>query len=220
MNDMHTLLRKFSQRFRFELGSLFMFLSNYFQEAVVLGSATLAFSLRQYRPFEPSWLVIPCYYLLLPLCVIIFILRRNPLDFGLRVGNVKIWSFHLAIAALIVVATNLFAMQYIPDVRTYYAQRSNIHDVLIGATTMLVSWEFILRGFLLFGLKERFKEGAILIQMMPFTLMHFGKPAAETFGCILSGIYFGYLAYRTESFWPAYFLHLMIFTSAHYFAIL
>ena len=73
-----------------------------------------------------------------------------------------------------------------------------------------MAWEFIFRGFLLFGLKDKFGEGAILLQMIPFTIFHFGKPEIETISCIITGIYFGYVAYRGKSFWPAYIIHLFL----------
>jgi membrane protease YdiL (CAAX protease family) len=66
------------------------------------------------------------------------------------------------------------------------------------------------RGFLLFGLKEKFKEGSILIQMIPFVLLHIGKPELETISCLFTGILFGYMAYRGKSFWPAFTIHLFI----------
>jgi len=70
--------------------------------------------------------------------------------------------------------------------------------------------EFIYRGFLLFGLKEKFKEGSILLQMIPFALMHLGKPELETVSTIFTGILFGYVAYRGKSYWPAFIIHLFI----------
>ena len=74
----------------------------------------------------------------------------------------------------------------------------------------LFAWEFIFRGFLLFGLKERFSDGSILIQMIPFVLTHLGKPEIETISTIIMGIYFGYVAYRGNSFWPAFIIHTFI----------
>ena len=61
---------------------------------------------------------------------------------------------------------------------------------------------------MLFGLKRDFGEGAILVQMIPFALLHAGKPEVETIGCILTGLYFGYVAYRTNSIWPVFVIHL------------
>ena len=77
----------------------------------------------------------------------------------------------------------------------------------MGWAVLLFSMEFLYRGFLMFGLRERYGEGAILIQMLPFVLLHIGKPEVETIGCILSGTWFGYVAYRSKSVWPAFLIH-------------
>lgn len=74
----------------------------------------------------------------------------------------------------------------------------------------LFAWEFIYRGYLLFGLKDKLKEGSILLQMVPFVLMHLGKPELETVSTVFTGMLFGYVAYRGKSFWPAFIIHLFI----------
>jgi hypothetical protein len=53
----------------------------------------------------------------------------------------------------------------------------------------------------LFGLKEKFGFYAVLIQMIPFVILHNGKPELETFGAIAGGIALGILALRTKSFY-------------------
>jgi membrane protease YdiL (CAAX protease family) len=77
------------------------------------------------------------------------------------------------------------------------------------AVTLFAS-EFLFRGFLIFGLKDRLKEGSILVQMIPFVMVHFGKPEVETLSTILTGLYFGFIVYRTRSYWPAFLIHLFI----------
>jgi membrane protease YdiL (CAAX protease family) len=75
---------------------------------------------------------------------------------------------------------------------------------------ILSASEFLYRGFLLFGLKEKFQEGSILLQMVPFALLHLSKPELETISTIITGILFGYVVYRGKSFWPAFIIHLFI----------
>ena len=64
----------------------------------------------------------------------------------------------------------------------------------------MLGWEFFYRGFMTLGLKDSLKEGAILVQMIPFTLLHLGKPMAESVACIPSGLIWGYIAYKGEEF--------------------
>jgi len=68
-----------------------------------------------------------------------------------------------------------------------------------GMLIYMFGWEFIWRGFLLFGLKEKFGYYAVLIQMIPFVILHNGKPVLETFGAIAGGLVLGVLAIRTRS---------------------
>jgi len=68
-----------------------------------------------------------------------------------------------------------------------------------GILLYMVAWEFIWRGFLLFGLESKFGYYAVLFQMIPFVILHNGKPAIETFGAIIAGLALGILALRTRS---------------------
>lgn len=71
-----------------------------------------------------------------------------------------------------------------------------------------IGWEFLFRGWLLNGLLPWFgRAGAILIQMVPFAIMHLGKPEPEALGSIIAGVALGLLALRTRSFWYGAFLH-------------
>jgi len=73
------------------------------------------------------------------------------------------------------------------------------------------SWEFLFRGFMLFGLEQRFGAlTAILIQTIPSAIVHIGKPASESFGAIFAGLVFGYLAIRTRSIFYPIILHAIV----------
>ena len=72
-------------------------------------------------------------------------------------------------------------------------------------------WEFFFRGFLLFGLKDRFGDiNAILIQTISSCLIHIGKPEGEILGSIIIGILFGIIALRTRSIWYVFLIHAAI----------
>lgn len=76
-----------------------------------------------------------------------------------------------------------------------------------GLMLYIAAWEFIWRGFMLFGLKEKFGYYSVLIQMIPFLILHNGKPAAETFSAIWGGIALGILALRTGSILYGIIIH-------------
>ena len=74
-----------------------------------------------------------------------------------------------------------------------------------------IGWEAHFRGFMLFVLAKRVgPTAAVLIQMIPSTLIHiaYPKPESETFTAIfVGGIVFGFLALRARSFLYLIALH-------------
>jgi membrane protease YdiL (CAAX protease family) len=196
--------------FRQELREIASFFRRNYREIVVIGLATLFLTIAGYHPIGPPWVSSLIYFLILPILTITVILRRNPLDFGLRLGNIKVWGFYV-IATLIVALPILYVASRSPVLANYYTMpQFDAVKYSLETTVYLFAWEFIFRGFLLFGLKDKLKDSSILVQMVPFVLVHFGKPEIETISTILTGIYFGYVAYRGNSYWPAFIIHLFI----------
>jgi membrane protease YdiL (CAAX protease family) len=194
---------------RKELQEIVSFFKRNCNEVLVVSLATLFLTIDKYHPIGPPWVSSLIYFVLLPILAII-VLRKNPLNFGLRLGNFRVWSFYV-IVSLIVILPILYLASHISSLAEYYTKQP-FHAVQYSLETIvyLFGWEFIFRGFLLFGLKERLGESSILIQMVPFVLLHLEKPELETISTIITGIYFGYVAYRGNSFWPAFIIHLFI----------
>jgi len=76
-----------------------------------------------------------------------------------------------------------------------------------------IGWEFIYRGYMLFGLYDRYGFAAILIANIPFVVLHYSKPLPEALGSVIAGIALCVLALKTRSFWPCAFLHWVIAAS-------
>ena len=68
-------------------------------------------------------------------------------------------------------------------------------------------WEYLWRGFVLFGTRHTFGLYAILIQTMPFAIMHYNKPMPEALLSILGGVALGALVWRARAFWIAIPIH-------------
>ena len=90
----------------------------------------------------------------------------------------------------------------------------------VGMLIYMFAWEFIWRGYMLFGLEEKFGYYSVLIQMIPFLILHNGKPLPETFGAILGGIALGILAFRTRSFIYGVIVHMGIMFSIDFICTL
>ncbi|MFA5309339.1 MAG: CPBP family intramembrane glutamic endopeptidase [Dehalococcoidales bacterium] len=180
------------------------------RETVIVTAATLFLTLDRYRPIGSEWVSTTLYYGIFPLLVVFIILRKSPGDFGLGMGSPRLWWFPTALICL-VAGGILFAASFSADLQGYYRDAGfNFITYSLTSCASLAASEFLYRGFLLFGLKDKFHEGSILLQMIPFVLMHLGKPELETVSTIVTGILFGYVCYRGKSFWPAFIIHLFI----------
>jgi membrane protease YdiL (CAAX protease family) len=152
-------------------------------------------------------------YLVTPLLIIVFLLRRNPADYGLRLGR---WREGLAWTAggIVLMVGVAWLFVQLPAFRPYYtlyfAVRNPGGDPLTGiilSGVQMFAWEFLFRGFLLFALADLFGPYAIWIQMVPFAMAHFGKPEWETYTSIPGGLLSGWIAYRVGSFYPSWLIH-------------
>jgi len=205
------------QLFFKELQEISHYFKRNYTEIVIIGASTLFMVFQMYFPIKPSLVVSYLFYFfLLPIITIIIFLRKNPLDYGLRTGNYKLGTFYVIIS-IIAGFPILFLGSFFSSVGNYYSMEFNFYDFFIKMVPMLFAWEFLLRGFLLFGLEKRFKEAAILIQTVPFVLLHLGKPEVEILICIPMGLWFGYIAYKSRSFWPAFATHAFINFTLKYF---
>jgi membrane protease YdiL (CAAX protease family) len=150
---------------------------------------------------------------ILTVIVIKFILKEDLKNYGLQIGELKpglIFSSIFLLVMIILIwffsATPSFTEKY-PHLLSTRTDWGSFYIYEIGMLIYMVSWEFIWRGFMLFGLKEKFGYYAVLIQMIPFVILHNGKPVAETFGAIAGGIALGILAFRTNSIFYCVITH-------------
>lgn len=192
-----------------EFRNILAFLAANKNETVILVSAVLLLTFAEYHPVWNYWFNSLFYYAIIPVGVLL-LLKKNPLDYGLGLGKVRIWGPYVIVICLICVPI-LIAASYLGNLQSYYTKENfEFLRYCLEIAVYMIGWEYIFRGFLLFGLKEKLKEASILVQMIPFVLLHFGKPELETVSTIFTGILFGYVAYRGGSFWPAFLIHLFI----------
>lgn len=82
-----------------------------------------------------------------------------------------------------------------------------------------VALEFFFRGYMLKGLRHKFGYGAIFVMIVPYCMIHYPKPIAETLGAILAGIALGTLAMRTRSIWGGVFIHVGVAFTMDWLAV-
>jgi hypothetical protein len=70
-----------------------------------------------------------------------------------------------------------------------------------------LGWEYLWRGFVLFGTAPAFGVNAVFVQAMPFAILHLNKPMPEALLSIVGGVALGALVWRCRSFWIAVPIH-------------
>jgi membrane protease YdiL (CAAX protease family) len=152
----------------------------------------------------------------IPLLIVKVAFKGSLRGFGFRMGDAR-WGFRFVAIALPVSLLAAYVGSLDPAVREEYPlAKSMIGDVstfLIVEVFYLVyylGWEFLFRGFMLFGSEKYGALAAILMQVIPSTIVHIGKPASESFAAIVAGLVFGYIAVRTRSILYPLILHAVV----------
>jgi membrane protease YdiL (CAAX protease family) len=79
--------------------------------------------------------------------------------------------------------------------------------------------EFFFRGFMVHGLAPRLGYAAIFAMVVPYNMLHYGKPMAEALAAIVGGIVLGTLSLKTKSIWWGAALHISIAFTMDFFAL-
>lgn len=173
------------------------------------------------------WFFSDCITLcIIPLLIIKFVLKEKITSYGLKAGDYKTGvSFSILVLVPVIIA--VWFITGIPEFGDYYPMLKSSREswlvFIIFELSLFVymfAWEFFWRGFMLFGLEEEFGYYSIFLQMVPFVILHNGKPMLETFGAIAGGILLGYLALRTRSFLYGVFIHYIMMFCVDLFSIL
>ncbi len=133
-------------------------------------------------------------------------------DCGLRVTGFRAhaWIYALCVAVVMPV---LLVVRREPDFGAYYpfyrlAGRSwldfGVWEALYLA--QFLGLEIFFRGLWLRATRT-FGAGAIFSMVVPYTMIHYGKPYLEASGAIVAGLVLGSLAARTRSIWAGFLVH-------------
>ena len=154
-------------------------------------------------------------YVVLPLC-------------ALRIGKIKLADINTSRAGL-VKHLRVYAILYVVVVPfVFFASRTHAFQTTYPFYKMaarswrdLLAWELMYassfvalelfyRGFILGMLRRSLGPYAIFVMIVPYCMIHFGKPVAESTGAIFAGIALGTLAMATRSIWGGVIIHISI----------
>ncbi len=165
-------------------------------------------------------------YFVVPALVLLSWRGERLRDYGVRTRGflAHAWIYALffgivLVAVVIVSQTGEFA-NYYPFYRL--ANRSWRDFFLWEAlyATQFLTLEFFFRGFLLFSARQAMGAPVIMAMVVPYCMIHFGKPWAEALAAILAGTVLGTLSLKTRSIWSGFLIHVTVAVSMDLAALL
>jgi membrane protease YdiL (CAAX protease family) len=160
----------------------------------------------------------------LPALIVKCVFRERLSDYGVRLGIAKrtVRSFLLAAPAFVLagyLASRGPAFQAVYPLNRNAGASADLFALhLLCYFMFYVGWEFYFRGFMLIGLRDSLgPANAVLVQVLASSLLHIGCPAAETFGSIAAGLFWGFLALRTRSLLSGLLQHSLLGMSLDWF---
>jgi len=145
---------------------------------------------------------------------------KKPWECGLTVGEGRLGLLWVAIGTLGMAFIGQWAAGR-PDFRAYYeplaaSLRSAPLTFWLTLFAYMLGWEFLFRGFLLFGLAGNNPSLLRLLTAVTFSTLlfgasHWGKPLPELLGSFLAGLILCGIAWRTRSLFAPVLLHTLVF---------
>lgn len=147
------------------------------------------------------------FYFVVPACVIKLVFRQDLSAYGFKLkGALKNWQLYLAmfifmIPVVIICSGSPNFQSHYPFYRLAYGEAwyPNLAIWELFYLLQFIGLEFFFRGFMVHGLKERFGVHAIFVMVIPYCMIHFGKPFPECLASIFAGLLLGYLSFKNNS---------------------
>jgi len=153
---------------------------------------------------------------LLPIAIWPFLFKgERRRDCGLRMAGLgrHLWIYALALAVMVPL---LLLVRRQPDFGAYYpfyrdAGRSWADFLLWEAVyvAQFFALEAFFRGWWLHATRS-LGAASILVMVVPYTMIHFGKPWLEVSGAIVAGVVLGSVSARTRSIWAGFLVHATV----------
>lgn len=159
------------------------------------------------------------FYFVVPAIIIKFVQKRDLSELGLPL-NIENGFAAILLKCVII----MLPLIYLMSLTAGFAGKYPFLEIYNGdpylSMTLLI-WElvyffqffgleFFFRGFLLHSFKPSLGFYSIFAMMVPYTMIHFQKPMAETFAAIFAGIFLGWLSYKNGTIWIGLVLHCTV----------
>jgi membrane protease YdiL (CAAX protease family) len=156
------------------------------------------------------------FYLILPMIFMKAFFPKSPSLFKLDIPikHWKVYGLMLLIMIIPLISASFLSSFQHTYPFVYIPQGDSFYRILlfweIGYLCQFVAVEFFFRGFLLFAFEKELGYKAVLIPLIPYVMIHFGKPFPETVGAIVAGLVLGSMALRSKSIVPGICVHFSI----------
>ncbi len=134
------------------------------------------------------------------------------------------WIYALCYAVVFVCVV---VVSFDPEFTSYYPFYRQSHrswldfglwELLYAA--QFFGLEFFFRGYWLKAARTSMGSQAIFAMVVPYVMIHFGKPLPETIAAVFAGVVLGTLAMRTGSIWSGFLIHVSVAVSMDVAALL
>jgi membrane protease YdiL (CAAX protease family) len=166
-------------------------------------------------------------YALIPALIIKCVFRERIADYGLNFRGI-LGSSWVYLAMFVFMAGPLVFVSHTEAFRAkypfYHLQSGEPFWPRLWIWEMayvcqFIALEFFFRGFMVHGMRQRLGVYAIFAMTVPYCMIHFGKPMAETFGAIGAGIVLGLMSLKTRSIWFGACLHVAVAMSMDFLSL-
>jgi membrane protease YdiL (CAAX protease family) len=154
-------------------------------------------------------------YVVVPLLVLPLLpgVRLRDLGLGFKGFTDHLWLYFVlfcpVLVAVVIVSFRGDFSSYYP----FYQDPVGVWDLLVWEALYFAQFaalEFFFRGFMLHPLKRSMGAYAIFVMVVPYCMIHFGKPFLECFAAIIAGVVLGTLSLRTRSIWCGALIHMSV----------
>lgn len=154
-------------------------------------------------------------YFLIP-AISIWCMGGRIRDYGLSTRGflehawIYVFFYVIVLGCVVVVSFSPSFANYYPFYKQ--AQRSWSDLVLweLLYAAQFFSLEFFFRGYWLQACKRTMGSAAIFAMIVPYCMIHYGKPWLEAIAAIFAGVVLGTLALRTRSIWSGFLIHVSV----------
>lgn len=166
------------------------------------------------------------YYAVVPAIVVFILFPHNLAFYGVsfvKMGEALLWTLGLSLVIILMQSRSARQPENVeqyPQMRIKDWTPGLVLKNSFGWFIYLLTYEFLYRGILLFGLIEAFGIWpAIMVNTIIYSLAHVPKGNREAIAAIPFGIILCYLTIRTGTIWIAVFVHLALALSNDFFAL-